>query len=273
MLKDSNGLSSPTLRRNIQANLLAGRSSAPLSSNSTSTNTNLDDNNQLPAYSVTSDSNGIELHDVDFDAQAVRDEDGRVSISLNTKSSLLTKITSHFPEEPPTYEPYTIATELGPAPYMNIVIHVVGSRGDVQPFLALARVLKEVHSHRVRLATHPKFESFVEDAGVEFFSIGGDPAELMDYMVKNAGLMPSAEALLNGDVGRKRQFMGEIAEGCWRSCVEPCAKTGRPFVADAIIANPPSFAHIHCAERLAVPLHLMSMYVLIWRFLCSRRDD
>ena len=30
-----------------------------------------------------------------------------------------------------------------------------------------------------------------------------------------------------------------------------------PFVADAIIANPPSFAHIHCAEALGIPLHLM----------------
>ena len=30
-----------------------------------------------------------------------------------------------------------------------------------------------------------------------------------------------------------------------------------PFVADAIIANPPSFAHIHLAERLGVPLHMM----------------
>ncbi len=34
-------------------------------------------------------------------------------------------------------------------------------------------------------------------------------------------------------------------------------RAGKPFVADAIIANPPSFAHIHCAERLGIPLHLM----------------
>lgn len=202
------------------------------------------------------------MHDLAFDAQAVRDEDGRVAISLDAKGSRLADVASRFSaqvvgEAPPTYDPYTIVSELGPAPYMNIVIHVVGSRGDVQPFLGLARVLKEVHGHRVRLATHPKFESFVEKAGIEFFSIGGDPAELMDYMVKNAGLMPSVEALLNGDIGRKRQFMGDIAEGCWRSCIDPCEKTGRPFVADAIIANPPSFAHVHCAERLAVPLHLM----------------
>ncbi len=31
----------------------------------------------------------------------------------------------------------------------------------------------------------------------------------------------------------------------------------KPFVADAIIANTPSLAHVHCAERLGVPLHLM----------------
>ena len=31
----------------------------------------------------------------------------------------------------------------------------------------------------------------------------------------------------------------------------------RPFVADAIISNPVSYAHIHCAEALGIPLHLM----------------
>lgn len=30
-----------------------------------------------------------------------------------------------------------------------------------------------------------------------------------------------------------------------------------PFVADAIIANPVSFAHVHIAERLGIPLHMM----------------
>jgi hypothetical protein len=31
----------------------------------------------------------------------------------------------------------------------------------------------------------------------------------------------------------------------------------KPFVADAIIANPPSFGHVHCAEKLGIPLHIM----------------
>ena len=34
-----------------------------------------------------------------------------------------------------------------------------------------------------------------------------------------------------------------------------------PFVADAIIANPPSFAPAHIAEKLGIPLHMMFTYV------------
>ncbi len=49
----------------------------------------------------------------------------------------------------------------------------------------------------------------------------------------------------------------EMLYGCWHSCVEPDIKTRQPFVAEAIIANPPSFAHVHCAQALGIPLHLM----------------
>ena len=169
-----------------------------------------------------------------------------------------------------------------PPPPLNVVMHVVGSRGDVQPFVALGKTLKERYGHRVRLATHSTFKGFVEENGLEFFSIGGDPAELMAFMVKNPGLMPGMDTLRSGDVGKRRKGMYEIVQGCWRSCIEigdgsgirasddlgSCASldsgiamggedSTKPFIADAIIANPPSFAHIHCAEKLGIPLHLM----------------
>ncbi len=162
---------------------------------------------------------------------------------------------------------------------MNVVIQIVGSRGDVQPFVALGQALKK-YGHRVRLATHATFKSFVEENGLEFFNIGGDPAELMAFMVKNPGLMPGFETLRSGDVGKRRKGIYEILKGCWRSCIEPGDGTGvpanddqledsgatvpvivdeeaQPFIADVIIANPPSFAHIHCAEKLGIPLHIM----------------
>ncbi|KAM0286889.1 hypothetical protein ACHAO9_008014 [Fusarium lateritium] len=139
---------------------------------------------------------------------------------------------------------------------LNIVIQVVGSRGDVQPFVALGTELQR-HGHRVRLATHGQFDKFVRESGLEFFSIGGDPAELMAYMVKNPGLIPSMKTLRGGEIQRKRKMVDEMLHKCWKSCIEPDEVTGQPFVADAIIANPPSFAHIHCAQALGVPLHLM----------------
>ena len=155
-----------------------------------------------------------------------------------------------------------------PRPKLNIVVMVIGSRGDIQPFLKLGKNLKE-YGHRVRIATHPAFKDFVQkDSGLEFFSVGGDPAELMAFMVKNPGMIPTMETLKKGEVGRRRDQMAEMFEGLWRACINATddekdvsnlkmmgAKA--PFIADAIIANPPSFAHIHCAERLGIPLHLM----------------
>ncbi|KAH7134102.1 hypothetical protein EDB81DRAFT_694216 [Dactylonectria macrodidyma] len=143
-----------------------------------------------------------------------------------------------------------------PCPSLQIVIQVVGSRGDVQPFVALGTALRR-RGHRVRLATHDVFATFVRSTGLEFYPIGGDPEDLMSYMVKNPGLIPSMESLRGGEIGRKRKMMHEMLRGCWRSCVEPDEISKRPFVADAIIANPPSFAHVHCAQALGVPIHMM----------------
>ncbi|QDS77053.1 hypothetical protein FKW77_006925 [Venturia effusa] len=155
-------------------------------------------------------------------------------------------------------------------PRMNVAILITGSRGDVQPFLALAHTLqKPPYSHRVRICTHSNFKAFVEDNGVEFFSIGGDPEKLMSYAVKNPGIMPSRQSMKDGDIAGRRADIAEMLEGAWRGCTE--AGDGitevdfskdlddlpAPFVADAIIANPPTYAHIHIAEKLAIPLHIM----------------
>ncbi|KAL5351415.1 hypothetical protein ACLOAV_003274 [Pseudogymnoascus australis] len=174
------------------------------------------------------------------------------------------------PDHPsPAYTPsYLVGTPGAPPPPLNVVIQVVGSRGDVQPFVALGRELKSKYGHRIRLATHGTFKQFVEENGLEFFEIGGDPTELMAFMVKNPGLIPGMKSLKDGEVGRRRKGIAEILQGCWKSCadadearVEGSNEMGGakvvPFIAHAIIANPPSFAHIHCAQKLGIPLHIM----------------
>lgn len=156
------------------------------------------------------------------------------------------------------------------APRLNIAIHICGSRGDVQPFIPIAKLLQAApHHHRVRICTHPAFKDFVENNGVEFFSIGGDPEALMAYMVKNPGLLPNMQSIKAGDIGKRRKEMAEMMDGTWRSCIEAGDGMGERisalnvdaaedlFIADAIIANPPSMGHIHCAEKLGIPLHMV----------------
>lgn len=105
--------------------------------------------------------------------------DGRIEVNLDSKIAQVFARLVDIPEEvepvdpPPSYTPG--------APWsirLNIAIQVVGSRGDVQPFVALGNELQK-YGHRVRIATHSVFKDFVQSAGLEFFSIGGNPVELM----------------------------------------------------------------------------------------------
>ncbi|KAI9053883.1 hypothetical protein LZ554_002830 [Drepanopeziza brunnea f. sp. 'monogermtubi'] len=196
--------------------------------------------------------------------QSFEDTNGHISTSIldNGRISMIFRGRSRrFTSLPPLpeFEPEAEQTRQKAAnsyPLLNIVIQVVGSRGDVQPFIALGQELQVV-GHRVRLATHDTFEEFVKKSGLEFFPIGGDPTELMAYMVKNPGIIPKFSTIRAGEISKKRKMVNEMLEGCWKSCTQPDPATNIPFVAEAIIANPPSFAHVHCAQALGIPVHLM----------------
>ncbi len=143
-------------------------------------------------------------------------------------------------------------------PALCVVILVVGTRGDVQPFLPIGRYLAAA-GHRVRLASHAVFRSFVEENGLEFFPLAGDPAELSAYMTRTGGrILPGSPSELFEDVPRKRKLIAEILASTWAACTQPDPEhpAQTPFVADAIIANPLSFGHIHVAEALGAPLHI-----------------
>jgi sterol 3beta-glucosyltransferase len=48
-------------------------------------------------------------------------------------------------------------------------------------------------------------------------------------------------------------MLTEMINGCWKACISPDPITNRSFAANAIISNPPAFAHVHCAEALGIP--------------------
>lgn len=60
---------------------------------------------------------------------------------------------------------------------MRIAIIAIGTRGDVQPYIALGQGLMKA-GHTVRLATHKDFEDLVRSYGLDFWSISGN-AQMM----------------------------------------------------------------------------------------------
>lgn len=58
-------------------------------------------------------------------------------------------------------------------PHYHFVIPTIGTRGDVQPYIALAIALKNA-GHHAQVASHPCMRTLVESYGVDFSPIGPD---------------------------------------------------------------------------------------------------
>ncbi|RKK12684.1 hypothetical protein BFJ66_g18230, partial [Fusarium oxysporum f. sp. cepae] len=212
----------------------------------------------------------IKGHGTHLDTAAAVNDEARIDLTFDGKSSLQHVLQNAMPPDS-----YASNVEIRPhlgarAPCtLNIVLQIVGSRGDVQPFIALGNELQK-HGHRVRIASHDVFADFVRQSNLEFYPAGGDPSDLMavserpissdfeilaylmlrmKYMVKNPGLIPSVSSLMAGDISRKQDMVEEMLDKFWLSCIEPDPISGVPFIAEAIISNPPSFAHIHQASK------------------------
>lgn len=178
--------------------------------------------------------------------------DGTVEVDLAKNAPVASELLELQSLEVPPITADYIPNEINkPIPKLKIAMLVVGTRGDVQPFVAVAKKLQEF-GHHVRLATHTNFQAFVKSAGIEFYPLGGDPRALAGYMVRNKGLIPSGP----GEISIQRKQLKAIIDSLLPACTEPDVETGEPFRAQAIIANPPAYGHLHVAEALDVPLHI-----------------
>jgi len=157
------------------------RNDIPVDVDSQSLVSSLEDPDAPPAFG---DEYGrVSIENDSLGTKARITEDGRINIAFKEKnrrfsvlSPLLTKKAGlDLPTKTLTFLDRDHYNE---PPLMKIVIQIIGSRGDIQPFIALGKTLKE-YGHTVRVATHPTFKQFVMENGLDFFSVGGDPAELM----------------------------------------------------------------------------------------------
>ena len=68
-----------------------------------------------------------------------------------------------------------------PVPPLNVVMLLVGTLGDLLPFMAIARRMEQEHGHTVRIATHEAHRARVRAHGLQFYPLAGDPGELSEW--------------------------------------------------------------------------------------------
>jgi vancomycin aglycone glucosyltransferase len=99
---------------------------------------------------------------------------------------------------------------------MRVLLSSIGSRGDVQPILALALELQAL-GHRTRLCVAPNFKEWVESYGVECTPIGPDLRKLTGGSVPGKPVLPPKEQLQKmAEESVRTQFrvIAEAAQGC-----------------------------------------------------------
>lgn len=126
-----------------------------------------------------------------------------------------------------------------PAQSMKITCLTIGSRGDVQPYIALCKKLLE-DGHRPRIATHLEFKSWIEGHGIEFAYVGGDPGELMRLCIQNGTF---TWQFLKEANAKMRGWLDDLLVTAWQACQG----------SDLLIESPSAMAGIHIAEALGIP--------------------
>ncbi len=99
---------------------------------------------------------------------------------------------------------------------MQVLLSTIGSRGDVQPILALALEL-QAFGHRARLCVAPNFKEWIEFYGVECAPIGPDLKKLTGGTVPGKPVLPSKEQLqqlADQMVRGQFQIIAEAARDC-----------------------------------------------------------
>ncbi|CAK7230156.1 Sterol 3-beta-glucosyltransferase [Sporothrix bragantina] len=122
---------------------------------------------------------------------------------------------------------------------LYITCLTIGSRGDVQPYIALGRGLL-AEGHHVRIATHPEFEGWIRSHGLDYAPVAGDPAELMRICIENGTF---TYQFLKEANSKMRTWLEELLASAWTACQG----------SDLLIESPSAMAGIHIAERLQIP--------------------
>ncbi|KAN0139921.1 UDP-Glycosyltransferase/glycogen phosphorylase [Lactarius tabidus] len=124
-------------------------------------------------------------------------------------------------------------------PSMHFACLTIGSRGDVQPYIALGRGLQK-EGHRVTIVTHEEYKEWVTGFGLEHRTAGGDPGALMKLSVENKMFSPQ---FFKESLSNFRTWLDDLLVDSWEQCKD----------ADVLLESPSAMAGVHIAEALHIP--------------------
>lgn len=128
----------------------------------------------------------------------------------------------------------------------RITLLAIGSRGDVQPYVALGKGLR-ASGHQVQIATHETFRSFVTTHGLGFFPVDGNPKALLEGQEGQAWIASGQRPV------RFIRRMIEVARGAFAPMMDDCLAAVAE--ADLVLFHPlAAFAALAIEEQQGTPV-------------------
>ena len=128
---------------------------------------------------------------------------------------------------------------------MRATLLAIGTRGDVQPLLALGSGLQRTGRHQICFVAPDDLEDLVRDAGLDFFPLGIKIRELLGTGALGAFVEPGGNLVLG--MRRMLRQMGPLLDGM----MERAWRAGQQ--AEAIVFSTMGFGAYHVAEKLGIP--------------------
>lgn len=127
---------------------------------------------------------------------------------------------------------------------MHVTLFTLGSRGDVEPYVALGRGLV-VAGHTVRLSTHERYGTEISAAGLEFSPAAGDPRLMMQEEAGKLWLESGRNPI------RIMRRLLDVSGPIFRQYLQDCeaAMSGT----DAVLFSVLAFPAYHLAEAAGIP--------------------
>ena len=137
---------------------------------------------------------------------------------------------------------------------MKITINTFGTRGDIQPYIALGLGLRQA-GHSVRIVTHQIFDAFVKEYGLNCYPLHLDPRQV---------LLNEALSELGHNTFRINRWMRENFKPALRDIFEATLTANRD--AELMLNSGLSLAGWHVAEKLDI----LALATYLWPVTPSR---